>query len=63
MQAAEFEAGKLVSVWYNDRGFVDKSGYRSPAWSKGPIGAFLPEGYPASVTSDYASTTYSMILR
>ena len=63
MQAAEFEAGKLVFVWYNDRGFVDKSGYRSPAWSKGPIRAFLPEGYPASVTSDYASTTYSMILK
>ena len=55
LQAAEFEAGRLLSVWHPDHGFVDKAGYRSPSWSKGPLRAFLPEGYPVSVTEDYAS--------
>jgi len=55
LQAAEFEAGHLLSVWRPDHGFVDKAGYRSPSWSKGPLRAFLPEGYPTSVTEDYAS--------
>ena len=55
MQAAEFEAGRLVSIWHPQRGFVDKQGYRPSYGSKGPLRAFLPEGFPDSVTADYAS--------
>ena len=56
VQAAESLDGRVVSVLYKDGAVQDKPGMHIHLWEKGPMKAFLPEGYPASVTADYAST-------
>ena len=55
IQAAEYAGGRLVSVLERDGVFHDKSVTPAQLWTRGPLRAFLPEGYPASVTDDYAS--------
>ena len=55
VQAAEYAGGKLVSVLEKDSVFRDKPVTPARLWTRGPLRAFLPEGYPASVTDDYAS--------
>lgn len=54
--AAESSDGRVVSVMYNDGAFHAKPAMPGHAWAKEPMKAFLPEGYPHSVTADYAST-------
>lgn len=55
VQAAESSDGRVVSILYKDGLFHDKPAMRERLWAKGPMKAFLPEGYPGSVTADYAS--------
>lgn len=59
VQAAESSDGRVVSILYKDGLFHDKPAMRERLWAKGPMKAFLPEGYPGSVTADYASTYIS----
>ena len=56
VQAAESLTGGVVSIMYKDGVFRDKPAVQDQPWAKGPMKAFLPEGYPHSVTADYAST-------
>lgn len=56
VQAAESFTGRVVSVMDKDGVFRDKPVMQNQLWAKGPMKAFLPEGYPHSVTADYAST-------
>ena len=56
VQAAEALTGRVVSIMYSDGVFRDRPVMQNQLWAKGPMKAFLPEGYPHSVTSDYAST-------
>ena len=56
VQAAEAAAGQIVSVLYDDGVFRDKRPNQTHVWSRKLLLAFLPEGYPHSVTEDYAST-------
>lgn len=41
---------------YKDGAIRDKPAVYNQLWAKEPMKAFLPEGYPHSVTADYAST-------
>ena len=59
VQAAESMDGRLVSILYKNGAFQDKPGMHIHLWAQGPMKAFLPEGYPDSVTADYASTLIS----
>ena len=63
VQAAECLDGRLVSILYKNGAFQDKPGMHKHLWAQGPMKAFLPEGYPDSVTADYASTHISIDLR
>lgn len=56
VQAVESFTGRVVSVMDKDGVFRDKTAVQNQLWAKGPMKAFLPEGYPYSVTADYAST-------
>ena len=61
VQAAESSDGRVVSIMYKDGVFRDKPAMQNHFWAKGPMKAFLPEGYPHSVTADYASTSTDSI--
>ena len=54
MQFAEYKAGRLFCTWHSDRGFTKTRGQQSRPWGGSLLQAFLPEGYPDSVTADYA---------
>ncbi|KAL3158045.1 hypothetical protein ABBQ32_011654 [Trebouxia sp. C0010 RCD-2024] len=55
VHAAESSDGRVVSILYKDGLFHDKPAVHKRLWAKVPMKAFLPEGYPGSVTADYAS--------
>lgn len=59
VHAAESSDGRVVSILYKDGLFHDKPAVHKRLWAKVPMKAFLPEGYPGSVTADYASTEIS----
>lgn len=62
VQAAESSDGRVVSILYRDGTIHDKPPMHKQLWATGPMQAFLPEGYPNSVTADYASMCISMRL-
>lgn len=53
MQAAEYIAGQQAFLWRQDWKRLDKRSRQQQQTVL--LKAFLPEGYPDSVTSDYAS--------